>query len=152
MDAPRYRNRAANAHIKVRQFGTSQWAGAVHACSGFTHKEIFDVGNAANQVGDKLFSFPRSRAVANRNQRNVVFFNHVDQRLERRLASSRARVGVDRGRRQHGAGGRNHRNLAAAAKTWVNPQHNIARKRRLEQQRLHIVGKHCDCVGFGDFG
>ncbi len=137
--------RASLPNVKLWEFLCGQLAGRIDRSPGFIYNHIlYRFWNFPEQIHQNLLRLPRSRPIANRNQRNAIFVDEFFQSgfgsLYLVLRGSR----VDDGRIQHLPCRVYDSQLAARAESRIPAQDYPPGNRGLHQQLFQVLAKYAD--------
>ena len=144
----------ANRDIVVGQLILCELGGGVDGGTRLVRDEIVNGIEAVltDQCGDELLCFVGSSAVADRDERDSVRLDELQQCLCRRSAFAVASCHMDHAARKDVARCVDECHFAARAIAGVKPENGMPCERRLQEELTKVVSEHGDCLFLGGFG
>ena len=111
-----------------------------------------EVGPFGDDLGDQFLGLPAGRAVADRDDADLVLADEILEEDLRLVAAILGRVRVDHAVVEQLAVGAEDRHLAAVPESGVDGHHDLLGDRRLEQEAPEIAGEDVHGVPLGHLG
>ena len=134
-------------HIEIGEFLCSQLAGRVYGSSGLVGDDIVDIlRNLFQHLHDHLLGLSRCRAVAQGDQRNIVFMDEFFHGFfcSSDLGRSCGRCWIDDYRIQHFSGRVYNCQFTAGTEGRVPSQNHLSHNGRLHEKLFQILLKYLD--------
>ena len=123
--------RAADGDIEIGEFGARERLCGIYRSARFVDDKIFCSRCILREFSGELFSFARSSAVADSDERDVMAVDHILQGVDRTLPIVLRFMRIDCARVEEFASGVYHSDFAAGAEARINAEYNMIGKRRL---------------------
>jgi hypothetical protein len=139
-------DRAAQAHVQIRELLRGQLRGRIHRGAGLGDDDLGHVqlGAQLDQVGGELVGFAAGGAVADGDQRHIVLLAHLRQRMQAAVPVAAGLVGIDHAGVEELAGLVHHRHLDAGAQAGVEAQGGAGAGGGGEEQILEVAPEDAD--------
>ena len=136
-------NCRTQVYVIVRKLFRCKRRGRVDGCTGFVdHRISLIAADAPQHFRSHLFSLTGSRAVADSQMSNMVFFNERCQLADSRFFFYLAEGRIDDSGIKNFSGAVHHGHFASVFVPWVEAHSHLAFHWRLHQQWLQVLGEH----------